>query len=114
MGDRGVKRPGEITVGAHTLRIARQGIGFVGVIVGRSDERVTGATEAEVEAKLRKLVAQGHPDFLGMDGARARFLGVFRQGFSDPDFVGDSKDGERHYKVKASQWLNEALPLAQA
>ena len=114
MGDVGVKRPGEITVGAQTLRIVRQGAGFAGIIVGRAAEPVTGATDSEVEAKLRKMVAQDHPDFIGMDGARARFLRVFRQGFSDTDYIGDGKSGERHYKAEASRWLNEALPLADA
>lgn len=102
---------GEIRVGAHALRILRQGSGFAGIIVGRSAERVTGATAAEVEAALRAMIAKDTPGFIGLDGARQRFLRLFPQGFSDPAFIGDSRRGERAYKLAAAQFLAERLPL---
>lgn len=102
---------GEIRVGAHALRILRQGSGYAGIIVGRSAERVTGATYAEVEAALRAMIAKDTPGFIGLDGARRRFLRLFPRGFADPAFIGDSRHGERAYKLAAVQFLAERLPL---
>lgn len=103
---------GEIRVGSHTLRILKQGDGFAGIVVGQSAEKVTGATALEVETKLRTLIAKEHPDFIGLDGARKRFLDLFPEGFADPAYVGDRTKGERAYKIAASQALQRDLPLA--
>ncbi|MCX7289072.1 MAG: hypothetical protein NTW20_16395 [Rhodobacterales bacterium] len=103
---------GEIRIGAHTLRILKQSSGFAGIIVGRHKEQVTGATALEVETRLRAILANDHPDFIGIDGARKRFLGLFSEGFSDPRYIGDRAHGERHYKEKAAECLNREVPLS--
>lgn len=107
-------KPGtsEIRVGSHTLRILKQGSGFVGIIVGRHKEQLTGATALEVETRLRAKLAEDHPDFIGLDGARRRFLHLFPGGFSDPAYIGDHSRGERHYKAKAAAMLQREVPLA--
>jgi len=104
--------PGEIRLGSHTLRILRQKDGFAGIVVGQAKDPVFGVTALEVETKLRARLAENHPDFIGLDGARRRFLALFRDGFSDPDYIGDRRLGERHYKQEAARLLAETLPLA--
>lgn len=103
---------GEIRVGPHTLRILKQGDGFAGIVVGQSAEKITGATALEVETRLRALLAREHPDFIGLDGARKRFLDLFPEGFADPAYIGDRTKGERAYKIAASHSLQRDLPLA--
>jgi hypothetical protein len=103
---------GEIRVGSHSLRILKQGDGFAGIVVGRHAEKITGATALEVETRLRALLAKDHPDFIGLDGARKRFLDLFPGGFTDPAYIGDRSRGERAYKVDAAQALQRDLPLA--
>jgi hypothetical protein len=104
-------RGDEIQVGAHTLRILKQGSGFAGIIVGRHKEQATGTTALEVETQLRKLLAKDHPDFIGIDGARKRFLELFRDGFADPKYIGDRTRGERYYKERAAENLQREVPL---
>lgn len=104
---------GEVTVGGQTLRILKRGSEFVGIIVGRSKEQVTGATAAEVETRLRAMLAMDHPDFIGLVGARKRFLELFRGGFTDPKYIGDRKNGERFYKENAAELLQRDVPLAR-
>ncbi|MDZ4089408.1 MAG: hypothetical protein U1E69_21685 [Tabrizicola sp.] len=103
---------GEVRVGAHRLRILKQRNGFAGIIVGRHKEQVTGTTALEVETRLRAMLAEEHPDFIGLDGARKRFLGLFPEGFTDPAYIGDSTTGERHYKSKAAETLQRDVPVA--
>ena len=103
---------GEVRVGAHRLRILKQGNGFAGIIVGRHKEQVTGTTSLEVETRLRAMLAEEHPDFIGLDAARKRFLGLFPQGFADPAYIGDRTQGERHYKTKAAETLQRDVPVA--
>lgn len=107
-------RNGEIQVGAHSLRILKQGEGFAGIVVGRAKEVVFGETALAVETKLRAMLAEDHPDFIGYDGARRRFLTLFPQGFSDPAYVGDRNHGERHYKERAAIALQRDVPLTAA
>jgi hypothetical protein len=101
----------EIRVGSHVLRILKRGSGYVGIIVGRYKDQVTGATELEVESRLRAMLAEEHRDFIGLDGARKRFLDLFPGGFADPSYIGDRTRGERYYKQRASEILRREVPL---
>ncbi|MFO1203043.1 MAG: hypothetical protein U1E58_10465 [Tabrizicola sp.] len=89
----------------------KQGEGFAGIIVGRHKERVLGSTHLEVETKLRAMVAADHPDFIGLDGSRARFLRLFPKAFADEALIGDRRHGELRFKRDASALARELLPL---
>lgn len=101
----------EIKIGSKTIRILKQGNGFAGIVVGQSSDRIEGTTALEVETRLRARIAEKHPDFVGIGGARARFLKLFSEGFADPVYLGDQTYGERNYKLAASDLLCSVLPL---
>ncbi|WP_112309171.1 hypothetical protein [Pseudogemmobacter bohemicus] len=105
---------GEIQVGKHLLRILAQKDGsWRGIILGRSNEPVSGATAGEVEAALRRKLAGSNSGFIGYAGARSRFLTLFPQGFADPAYIGHTKTGERAYKDIARDFLARELPPEQ-
>jgi hypothetical protein len=68
-------------------------------------------TALEVETRLRAMLAEDHPDFVGMDGARKRFLTLFPEGFADAAYIGDRTRGERYYKARAADTLQQDVPL---
>lgn len=47
--------------------------------------------------------------FLTHKGAIERFLQIFPLGFSDPNYIGNAKTGERFYKIAAHQLWNDTL-----
>lgn len=104
-------RPKQIKFGKAELRIARDSEGFIGIIVGRSSKRFRGPDEATVLRALEVAVLAQSKEFVGLDGARQRFLQLFPQGFTDPGYIGDQKHGERAYKLSASKLLRDTLPL---
>lgn len=101
----------DIVYGRHRLRIRPQASGFAGIVVGDSHNPVFGPSRAEVTRRLQRLVHAQDPRFVGLDGARARFLELFPGGFSDPDYLGRNGRGERDYKMKRVQEVAETLPL---
>ena len=48
--------------------------------------------------------------FVGFDGARARFLEIFPEGFRDPEYL----RRERNYKAEARDRLNATVPVEEA
>ena len=105
-------------IGKNTLRLVDTGKGITGLIIagGRQLDRIDGDDPAEVWALLRAAVGKASDAYIGFDGARARFLRFFPDGFHSPAFEGDArlKIGERNYKLKAKAKLDLAAPLDQA
>ena len=101
----------DIRFGPHTLRIRKQKDGFAGIVVGQHQLREAAAAPEQVYDLLIKRCGEQTPGFIGLEGARKRFLELFPAGFQDPDYIGQVKDyGERAYKLSASEQLRTLLP----
>ena len=72
--------------------------------------RVDGDGEEEVWQALHDQAAKSSPGFFGYDGARARFLRIFPDGFAAEAYL----NSERAYKLTAKQKLDQSLPLESA
>ena len=105
-------------IGKNTLRLVDTGKGIVGLLIagGKQLDRIDGTDAAEVWSQLRAAVGRASDAYFGFDGARARFLQFFPDGFRSPAFEGDEHGtyGERGYKLRAKAKLDEAAPLEQA
>jgi len=105
-------------IGKNTLRLVDTGKGISGLIIagGKQLGRIDGTDPAEVWAQLRAAVGKASDAYFGFDGARARFLQFFPDGFHSAAFEGDERgtSGERNYKLKAKTKLDAAAPLDQA
>ena len=99
-------------IGDVTIRIVSQSGRYLGVLIRdkRMSDRYEDADLATLRVRLRNEAGKLHPDYVGMDGAIARFLRFFPAGFSDPAFLHD----ERAYKVAAQERLKNVLPLIRA
>lgn len=92
--------------------LAIQG-GYMGVVIGDKSGRTSAIQGTDIEEVWRRLQAEGGKadrSYFGFDGARARFLHFFPQGFETPNFAGE----ERIYKLTAKQKLDTTVPLAHA
>ena len=69
-----------------------------------------GSDPVELWRRLEQEAAQSSKDYVGFDGARARFLRAYPQGFKTPRYWED----ERDYKLKAKARLDASVPLEQA
>ena len=69
-----------------------------------------GDNPVELWRRLEQEAAKSSKDYVGFDGARARFLQFFPTGFETPDYL----TGERNYKVEAKHQLDATVPLDQA
>ncbi len=98
----------DINYGGYQLRIRQDGGGFRGIIVGHSDTPYCGPTYEAVRARLIRAVHERHPSFIGLDGARRRFLDLFPEGCADPAYGGAR--GEAGTKRQTSEWFRGALP----
>ena len=103
----------DIKFGQYTLRIRKHKAGFAGIIVGQHQTQEVASTAEQVLDMLIKRCGEQAPGFVGLNGARNRFLELFPSGFSDARFIGDGKsDGERAYKLNASNMLRQMLPIS--
>ena len=106
----------EREVGRATIRLAETRTGFAGIVL------LNGAIKAKLEdqnserlwERLHQEAGRLNPHFVGYEGARSRFLRIFPGGFTSAVYLGDDKIGERSYKVKAKNKLDETVPLEQA
>lgn len=67
--------------------------------------------------RLQDEVAKRSANYLGYDGARARFLKYFPGGFGSAEYVGTggvNGTGERAYKLRAKSLLEATVPLGAA
>ncbi|TIQ33098.1 MAG: hypothetical protein E5X48_25155 [Mesorhizobium sp.] len=102
----------EATVGKATLRLVQTQKGYSGVVFlgGKRKALEEGDDADDVWRRIHDAAVRSNPHFFGYDGARARFLHFFPQGFEGADYSGH----ERAYKLKAKAKLDEGAPLADA
>ncbi len=99
--------------GKLTLRIVTAKTGYSGVVVSDGKGRLAlmhGDDPVELWRRLEQAAAKSSRDYVGFDGARARFLDFFYHGFKTPHYVKE----ERDYKLAAKRKLDTTVPLAQA
>lgn len=101
------------TYGKSTLRWqpAKDG-GFEGIVI-RAGERspiIGDDDEDRLVARLRNEAGKLEPNYVGMDGAIARFLEFMPGGLRGERSVAE----ERDYKIRASEELNKVLPIDRA
>jgi hypothetical protein len=86
--------------------------GYAGIVIAANGQTSTmsGDDPDDVWRRLCDEAAKKEPSFFGYDGARARFLRIFRNGFASPAYA----QQEREYKVAAKEKLDEAVPLETA
>jgi hypothetical protein len=102
----------EATVGDAMIRM-RPINGLVKgiVVVGRDIKaEIEGESTDEVWRQLHVAAARLNPKFFGFDGARARFLRFFPDGFETTDYA----HRERDYKIEAKTKLDTTVPLEKA
>lgn len=111
-GARSVKTIREAKIGTTFVRLLADKDGYAGIVIrdGSIKDRVQGVGKDDVWRQLHVLAARHSPNYFGFDGARARFLRIFREGFKSRAYL----DHERNYKLKAKEKLQSAAPLAQA
>ncbi|MEA1071773.1 hypothetical protein [Sphingomonas sp. LY160] len=99
--------------GNSTLRWqASKDGGFAGTVIadGQRSNILTDDDEARLVVRLRNEAGKMEPNYVGMDGAIARFLEFMPGGLRGERSVSE----EREYKLAASRELNSVLPLEDA
>ncbi len=92
------------------LRLVEKDGAFVGVIIGQDGGRkvmIEGDVADDVRRRLHDEAGKANPKYFGFNGARARFLHFFPNGFQSEGFASE----ERDYKVAAKAKLDLAAPL---
>jgi len=107
---KGPGRTETVEFGKHKLRIMQDGSGWTGIVVGNSSERIHADSRAELIRKLEAAAGRDAPEFIGLAGARTRFLQLFPRGFEDRNFIGDAGSGEAYKRAFAARVAAE-LPL---
>lgn len=89
--------------------LAEHGTSFTGVVrvKDREVERETGEDRAAVWQRTLHAAGRHGPNRFGFEGAKARFLKYFPEGFEDPGYLRD----ERDYKVRHRDWIAETCSL---
>jgi hypothetical protein len=105
----------ERMVGKVLVRLAETKTGYAGLARNETHERrFEGQDKDRLWELLQKEAAKLTPDFVGYDGAKARFLRIFPGGFGSQKYLGNKEFGERNYKLRAKDRLDKVLPLEQA
>src|SRR4051794_14371170 len=104
----------ETKVDRLRLRLVEKNGVFVGLIFAngamKAKTEIEGASADDVWRRLHDAAGRANPKYFGFDGARARFLRYFPNGFLSADYV----EKERDYKVAAQSKLDAAVPLEKA
>ena len=106
----------EEMLGGVTVRLVEQdNKRFAGVVIDKDRKMVKidgdpGESSDEVWERLISAAHRSHPSWVGYDGARARFLESFPNGFKDEDYLQE----ERNYKLEAKHMLDDLLPVETA
>ncbi len=95
-------------LGKTELRLAQKGGRFFGLADGKIC--VEGDDADDVWRRLHDEAGKSNPKYFGFDGARARFLRFFPNGFHSAGYA----SAERDYKVAAKQRLDDTAPLDKA
>ncbi len=106
----GLRTIREAKVGKLVLRLVRKDDAFIGLILDAEGERklqIEGAIADNVWCRLHDEAGKANPKYFGFDGARARFLRFFPDGFRSSDYA----KWERTYKLDAKLKLDCAAPL---
>ncbi len=98
--------------GKITARLVQTAAGYSGVLVGEGvpPSRVDGEDAEIVWAALVENLNRASPQFFGFEGARARFLKLFPDGFASPAY----RSHERDYKDAARVFLASTVSIEQA
>jgi hypothetical protein len=81
-----------------------------GLESGTMTARIEGTDADDVWRRLHDEAGKANPRYFGFDGARARFLHFFPDGFHSTDYM----SRERNYKLDAKAKLDSNAPLEQA
>jgi hypothetical protein len=94
------------------LRLVEKDRLFVGLIFldGVKKLQIDGADADDVWRRLHDEAGKANPKYFGFDGARARFLHWFKDGFQSATYLNQ----ERNYKVAAKSNHDTAAPLDKA
>jgi hypothetical protein len=99
--------------GGLRLRLLEVKGGYSGVVVSDGKGRlaeIKGSDPVELWQRLEIAAAQAGNEYLGWDGARARFLRFFPGGFASKRY----RSEERDYKISAKKILDAGAPLERA
>jgi len=107
-----VKTIREAKLGKIELRLVEKDGRYFGVANGPNGYRVQveGGTADEAWRLLHDEAGKGSANYFGFDGARARLLHFFPNGFHSAGY----EDEERNYKVKAKTALDRGAPVEAA
>jgi hypothetical protein len=94
------------------LRLVEKDKQFIGLVFsgGPAKVRIEGPSADDVWRRLHDEAGKANPKYFGFDGARARFLRFFPNGFHSAGYAGQ----ERDYKIEAKAALDRAVPLEKA
>lgn len=95
-------------LGEKRLRLVRKGNQFYGLANGKICTE--GSDADDVWRRLYDDAGKSDPRYFGYDGARARFLKFFPNGFHSEGFASQ----ERTYKLALKEKLDSTAPLEQA
>jgi len=100
-------------VGDLALRLVVKDGAFIGVIFAADNSKkaqIEGTDADDVWRRLHDEAGKANPKYFGFDGARARFLRFFPNGFHSKGYT----DAEREYKVAAKKKLDANVPVEKA
>jgi hypothetical protein len=102
----------EEVVGKATLRLLEGRDGLTGIVIvdGKVSTSVTGGDKDNIWQELKSRLSKVHPDYFGYEGAKIRFLKMFKDGFAGKQF----NQFERDYKVAARDLLLATVPIGKA
>ncbi len=102
----------EATAGIATVRLLKDKDIFKGIVIikGQVEAHEEGEHADDVWRRLHDRAARLNPSFFGFDGARARFLRFFPEGFQSSNYFKE----ERGYKLAAKERLDKTVPIDKA
>jgi hypothetical protein len=109
----GLRTIREANIDNLVLRLVEKKATFIGLIFatdGARKAQIEGDSADDVWRRLHDEAGKANPKYFGFDGARARFLRLFPNGFESDDYAYQ----ERDYKVDAKSKLDRTAPLSQA
>ena len=99
------------SVGDLLLRLVEKDKAFIGVTFdakGAKKTQIVGTDADDVWRRLHDEAGKANPKYFGFDGARARFLRFFPNGFHSMGYT----DAERDYKVSPPSSVSMKPPLS--
>ena len=109
----GMRTIREANVDQLILKLVERDGAFIGLIFaadGGRKAQIEGNVADEVWRRLHDEAGKANPKYFGFDGARARFLRFFPNGFESADYA----EKERAYKIAAKSKFDRTAPLTQA